>query len=127
MLNNVPSHLHIHFDNLTLPFLPPFTTAQTQPLDCSVFAVMKNEYSKWLIHETLVRVPEHIKLESCVSAFDTIFKDLDIRIINNSFKKTKLSLFRSKPTITTELTKGEQVMNLIERMDKFQCSDSEDD
>ena len=127
MLDNVPSHLHLHFDNLKLLFLPPNTTAQTQPLDCSVFAVTKNKYYKWLIHETLVRGPEHIKLESCVCAFARIFNELDIRVINNGFKKTKLSLFQSEPTMETELTQEEQVMNLIERMDKFQCSDSEDE
>ena len=127
MLDNVRSHVATKFDNLKLLFLPPNTTAQTQPLDCSVFAVLKNKYSKWLMHETLLVGPENLRLQTCVASFAKIFKELDVRCSNNGFRKTGLSLFQSEPTIETELTHEEQVMNLIERMDKFQCSDSEEE
>ena len=51
--------------------------------------------------------------------------NLDVRSINHGFKMTKISKFQSEPTIETELTRNEQIMNLIESFDKFACSDSE--
>ena len=38
-----------------------------------------------------------------------------------------LSKFQSEEVIETELIRGEQLMNLIERFDKFACSDSDDE
>ena len=53
--------------------------------------------------------------------------NLDVRSINHGFKMTKISKFQSEPSIETELTRNEQIMNLIESFDKFACSDSEDE
>ena len=49
LLDNVPSHLNVDHPNLKLIFLPPNTTAKTQSLDITVFGVLKNQYSSWLM------------------------------------------------------------------------------
>ena len=38
-----------------------------------------------------------------------------------------LSKFQSEPVLETPLTREEQVQNLIERFDRFACSDSDED
>ena len=56
-----------------------------------------------------------------------IFCNLDVRCINHGFKKTESSFFQSEPAIENQLSRKEQVMNLIERFDKFACLDSYED
>ena len=42
-------------------------------------------------------------------------------------KKTKLSKFQSEPVLETPLTRDEEIQNLLERFDRFQCSDSDEE
>ena len=49
------------------------------------------------------------------------------KCVNHGFKKTGLPKFQSEEVIETEVTPGEQLMNLIERFDKFACSDYDDE
>ena len=125
LLDNVPSHLNVDHPNLKLIFLPPNTTARTQPLDLTVFGVLKNQYNSWLMRETLQVGPENLKLETCVQSMANIFKNLDVRSSNHGFSATGLSKFQSEPILETELTQNERILNLIESFDKFACSDSE--
>ena len=127
MLDNVASHSNIQFQNLKVAFLPPNSTASLQPLDTSIFGTMKNKYASWLMRETLEKGPENLKLEDCVRSFADVFWNMDVRSVNDGFKKTGLSKFQSEPVLETPLSREEQVMNLIERFDRFQCSDSDDE
>ena len=49
------------------------------------------------------------------------------RSINHGFSATKLNKFQSEPTLETELSQEERIMNLIESFDRFECSDSDDE
>ena len=59
--------------------------------------------------------------------YASIFNGLDVRVINNGFKKTKIEKFQSEETLEIEISREEQLMNIIERMDKFRCDDSDDE
>jgi len=95
LLDNVPSHVSVKFPNLKLIFLPPNTTSRTQPLDLSVFGTLKNQYSSWLVRETLQNGPEGLNIEKYVRSMATIFKNLDVRSTNHGFSATKLNKFQS--------------------------------
>ena len=133
LLDNVPSHVSVEFPNLKLIFLAPNTTSRTQPLDLSVFWTLKNQYSSWLMRETLQNGPEGLNIEKCVRSSlsplqkGTIFKNLDVRSTNHGFSATKLNKFQSEPTLETELSQEERILNLIESFDRFECSDSDDE
>ena len=45
----------------------------------------------------------------------------------HGYKKTGISKFQSEPVLETPLTRDEQVQNLLERFDRFVCSDSDED
>ena len=63
----------------------------------------------------------------CIVFCATIFNELDVRVINNGFKKTKIEKFQSEETLEIEISREEELMNIIERMDKFRCDDSDDE
>ena len=127
ILDNVRSHSNIQFQNLKMAFLPPNSTAALQPLDTSIFGTIKNSYTAWLMREALERGIENIQLEECVRSMADIFWNLDVRSVNHGYKKTGISKFQSEPVLETPLTREEQVQNLIERFDRFACSDSDED
>ena len=127
ILDNVRSHSNIQFQNLKMVFLPPQSTASLQPLDTSIFGTVKNSYSAWLMREALARGIENISLEDCVRSMADIFWNLDVRSVNHGYKKTGISKFQSEPVLETPLTRDEQVQNLLERFDRFVCSDSDED
>ena len=127
ILDNVRSHSNIQFQNLKMVFLPPQSTASLQPLDTSIFGTVKNSYSAWLMREALERGIENISLEDCVRSMADIFWNLDVRSVNHGYKKTGISKFQSEPVLETPLTRDEQVQNLLERFDRFVCSDSDED
>ena len=127
ILDNVRSHSNIQFPNLKMAFLPPNSTGALQPLDTSIFGTIKNSYSAWLMRESLDKGPENIPLEDCVRSMADIFWNLDVRSVNHGFQKTKISKFQSEPTLETPLTREEEVQNIIDRFDRFACSDSDED
>ena len=43
------------------------------------------------------------------------------------FSATKLNKFQSEPTLATELSQEERILNLIDSFDRFECSDSDDE
>ena len=69
--------------------------------------------------------PENVTMEQCILSYASIFNELDVRIINNGFKKTKIEKFQSEEPL--DISREEQLMNIIERMDKFRCDDSDDE
>ena len=127
LLDNVGSHKIVEFPNLHYIYLPKNSTAITQPLDCSTFAVVKNKYASWLMKKYVEVGPENVTLEQCIVSCATIFNELDVRVINNGFKKTKIEKFQSEETLEIEISREEELMNIIERMDKFRCDDSDDE
>ena len=98
-----------------------------QPLDLVVFGVLKNQYSSWLMSKMLEIGPENLNMETCIRSLAEIFEKLDIKVINNGFKKTELPQFKTAEVIEPpELSRAEEIMNICERFDKFAChSDSE--
>ena len=56
----------------------------------------------------------------------TIFKNLDVRSSNHGFRASELTKFKSEPTVESELSHNERILNLIESFDKFACFDSDD-
>ena len=44
---------------------------------------------------------------------------------HNRFRKNKIENFQSEETLEIEISREEQLMNIIERMDKFRCDDSD--
>ena len=127
MLDNVGSHKTVEFPNLRYVFLPKNSTAITQPLDCSVFAVFKNKYASWLMKTYIEVGAESVTMEQCIQSCASIFNGLDIRVINDGFKKTKIEKFQSEETLQIEISRDEQLLNVIERMEKFRCDDSDDE
>ena len=113
--------------NINYIFLPKNSTAITQPLDCSVFAAVKNKYASWLMKKYDEFGPENVTMEQCILSYASIFNGLDVRVINNGFKKTKIEKFQSEETLEIEISREEQLMNIIERMDKFRCDDSDEE
>ena len=106
LLDNVGSHKIVEFPNLHYIYLPKNSTAITQPLDCSTFAVVKNKYASWLMKKYVEVGPENVTLEQCIVSCASIFNELDIRVINNGFKKTKIEKFQSEETLEIEIYLG---------------------
>ena len=99
LLDNVGSHKMVEFPNINYIFLPKNSTAITQPLDCSVFACVKNKYASWLMKKYVEVGPENVTMEQCILSYASIFNGLDVRVINNGFKKTKIEKFQSEETL----------------------------
>ena len=127
LLDNVGSHKMGDFPNIEFVFLPKNSTAITQPLDLSVFATMKNKYSSWLMKTFVEKGSENVTMEECIQSFASIFNNLDVRVINNGFKKTKIRKFQNEETVDIDISREEHMMNVIERMEKFRCHDSDDE
>ena len=51
--------------------------------------------------------------------------NLYVRSSNHGFWATGLTKLKSEPTLETELSQNERILNLIESFDKFACSDSD--
>ena len=66
LVDNVGSHKIVEFPNLHYIYLPKNSTAITQPLDCSTFAVVKNKYASWLMKKYVEVGPENVTLEQCI-------------------------------------------------------------
>ena len=96
-------------------------------LDLSVFATMKNKYSSWLMKTFVEKGSENVTMEECIQSFASIFNNLDVRVINNGFKKTKIRKFQNEETVDIDISREEHMMNVIERMEKFRCHDSDDE
>ena len=66
------------------------------------------------MRETLEVGPEQISLESHVRSLALIFKNIDIRCINNGYRLTGLDMFKSEPTLQTDLIRiAEKVMGCV--------------
>ena len=105
LLDNVGSHKNVDYPNLNYVYLPKNSTAITKPLDCSVFAVIKNKYSSWLMKKYVEVGAEHLTMEQCILSCASIF---------NGFFSTKIEKFQSKETLEIEISRDEQLMNIIE-------------
>lgn len=79
------------------------------------------------MQKTLDKGPQSIPLESYIQSMADVFSNLDVTSINHGFKKTVLSKFQSEPVLETQLTRDEDIMNLIESFDRFASSDSEEE
>ena len=88
LLDNVGSHKMVEFPNINYIFLPKNSTAITQPLDFTVFACVKNKYASWLMNKYVEVGPENVTIEQCILSYASIFNGLDVRVINDGFRKT---------------------------------------
>jgi hypothetical protein len=70
LLNNAPCHPEMELSNVKLIFLPPNTTARTQPLDSGIIRNFKLKYRKMLLefllsHENKIALTNVIKKGKC--------------------------------------------------------------
>ena len=93
----------------------------------TIWQVFKSIYASWLMKKYVEVGPENVTMEQCILSYASIFNGLDVRVINNGFKKTKIEKFQSEETLEIEISREEQLMNIIERMEKFRCDDSDDE
>ena len=70
---------------------------------------------------------ENVSMEQCFLSWASIFNELNIRVINNEFKRTKIEKYQSDKTLEIEISRKKQLMNNIERIEKFRCDDSDDE
>ena len=63
----------------------------------------------------------------CVRSMADVSWNIDIRCVNNGFKKTEFSKSELHLVLKTQLTHEEEVMNLIERFDRFTCFDFDEE
>ena len=68
----------VEFPNINYIFLPKNSTAITQPLDCSVFACVKNKYASWLMKKYMEVGPENVTMEQRILSYASIFNGLDV-------------------------------------------------
>jgi hypothetical protein len=66
LLDNAPYHPEMELSNIKLVFLPPNTTARTQPLDSGIIQNFKVKYRKMLLelflsHEDVTALTDVIK------------------------------------------------------------------
>ena len=115
------------FRTSSLYFSLKNSTAVTQPLDLSVFATMKNKYASWLMKTFVEKGAENVRMEECIQCFASIFNNLDVKVINDGFKKTKIQKFQYEETVQVDISREEHLMNIIERMERFRCDDSDDE
>ena len=60
---------------------------------------------------------ENVTMEQCMLSCASIFNGLDIKVINDGFKKTKIKNFNPKKHFS--ISRDEQLIYVIERMEKF--------
>jgi hypothetical protein len=70
LLNNAPCHPEMELSNVKLVFLPPNTTAGTQPLDSGIIRNFLIKYCKMLLefllsHEDVIALADAIKKGKC--------------------------------------------------------------
>ena len=69
LLDNAPVHPSIELSNVKLVFLPPNTTAGTQPLDAGIIKSFKYHYRKQLLKHMLFELDESIDHSSTLMSF----------------------------------------------------------
>ena len=91
VLDNCPAHPTIQgLTHVKLVFLPPNTTAKSQPMDAGVIRCMKAHYRKLLAKEQLVA--HDLKLPFTISVLDAMrllkeaWKSVTAQTIQNCFK-----------------------------------------
>ena len=73
---------------------------------------------------TVFRLPQIRKNGQCLDG--QVGKDF-LEIFGGNCKKTKIEKFQSEETLQIEISRDEQLLNVIERMEKFRCDDSDDE
>ena len=98
-LDNAPVHPHIDLSNITLQFLPPNTTAATQPLDQGIIRSFKAYYRKAMLHllvrtvsevDTVQSVIKDINVFTAINFIDKAWESVTQQTIVNCFRKAGL-------------------------------------
>ena len=73
-------------------------------------------------------IPTHCNKSQSESVFGlTVFKHIIWPIWYGDFSSECLNISSTKETLEIEISRDEQPMNTIERMEKFRCDDSDDE
>jgi hypothetical protein len=117
-LDNAPCHPKMEFSNVKLVFLPPNTTAGTQPLDSGIIRNFKVKYCNMLLkfllpHEDVTVLADAIKKVNVGDAVDWVSQSWDQVVastIKNCFRKTSLNEDATEPEQDDRLAQNQQEM-----------------
>jgi len=100
LLDNAPCHPHFELNNVKLIFLPPNTTAATQPLDAGIIRCFKLKYRQLLLNHLLISdnitegIHNYLKSINVKHAIKWIllaWNDIKMPIFINCFKHVGIS------------------------------------
>lgn len=120
LVDNCPAHPHIEgLQAVTLIFLPPNTTSQTQPLDCGVIRCLKSHYRKQLMTEVLIAHDAKIdfipNMMNSLQWLKTAWNNVSAEIITNCFHSAGFQSDLLLPLPSTPIDNSE-VNEVFERM-----------
>ena len=116
LLDNCSSHKLQRFENLEMIFFPPSTTGIFQPLDLSVFALVKSKYRSWLAEQKLFG--HALNEEIAVLKFNSLYLELDTRCVHHGWWKSGLEKFRHlKMNEDLEITDEQIITELNEKLE----------
>ena len=72
ILDNVSCHPSIELSNVDLLFLPPNTTAATQPLDAGIIKYLKLKYRQALLNHLLISSDMYENMDNYLSNITVI-------------------------------------------------------
>ena len=116
LLDNCSSHKLQRFENLEMIFFPPSTTGIFQPLDLSVFALVKSKYRSWLAEQKLFG--HALNEEIAVLKFNSLYLELDTRCVHHGWWKSGLEKFRHlKMNEDLEISDEQIITELNEKLE----------
>jgi len=131
LLDNAPCHPEMELSNVKLVFLPPNTTARTQPLDSRIIRNFKVKYHKMLLefllsHEDVTALADVIKKVNVGDAVDWVFQSWDQVVastIKNYFGKTGLNKDVAKPKQDDRPTQDQEKIFHLARAAKIKVEE----
>lgn len=91
IVDNCSSHPPLNLKNITLRFLPPNTTAHTQPMDQGIINNLKVNYRKLLLQQRLECFEQNtdytIDILTCIKLITKAWNNVHVTSIYNCFRK----------------------------------------
>ena len=97
IVDNAPCHPHIELSNVRFIFLPPNTTAGTQPMDAGIIKTFKHKYLHRILAYMIVLVSSQaealktINMKHAVSWISSAWDEVTTETIVNCFRKTGIT------------------------------------
>lgn len=126
LLDNAPCHPQIELSNVELFFLPPNTTAATQPLDAGIRKNFKCHYRQLLVQylytdgqDSVGDGLKKVTARHAVNWISTAWAKVSSRTISKCFKNTGITnLQEVEPDVATE-SDGEESFDEFDLPDEF--------